>query len=64
MAEAIIHFVENDMMQFLQNFDQNSWREKRLWQPETEVIVDDYKPILNEMYQRYSGRKNLFGHEA
>ena len=51
------------MMDFLQKFDQNPWREKRLWQPETEVIVDDYKPILNELYQKYSGRKNLFGHE-
>ena len=64
VAEAIIFFMENDMMQFLQHFDTNSWRDKRLWKQETEIIIDDYKPILRELFQRYSGKKNMFGQDA
>ena len=49
-------FFETHILPFIKQFENQSWRESRLWCEECDLVLKDCKPALDELFTRYSGR--------
>ena len=55
-SDAISKLCEENLFPFFKTFDCNQWRLDNLWNNECEETLTKYMPILQKLYNKYSGK--------
>ena len=61
LEEAFIKFIDEKLGDVIKSYDSNVWRLEECVTEDVDIILKTHKPILDNLYKRYSGKKTLPG---
>lgn len=60
-SEAVSKLMHENMFPFFNKFDCVKWRIDNLWNNECEEVLAKYQPVLQKLYNKYSGKFSMPG---